>query len=271
MKLNPTIREIVNAWVNDVPKNNSPMIVLDDENSATCRADFFGDDNSDPAATGKEIYSNPDNLPTAVASIMNHNQKRADFHPSESDPVKLFKSFEGYVFQVDDCPFLHLVKSDLTKQSFESSDYNKLIDGIIKLYDGIKAEDKEKMKEQIADLGRSVFNKSGSDVIKNLFSETTVFMDDKEPMLYLYFTQLRMTYENPGAFKPDVNKQSYTVNRAQYKILPELIRTYADTLAKLDKKNVDDWLTESTTKERPEAKICFKLKPYQDNSKHLVE
>jgi hypothetical protein len=258
------LEEIIQGWIHVMPKASVTKSFTNEDEAATCRANFIGENNSDPTAEGKEIYTDIKNLPTAIASIMNHNQLRANFHPSEEDPEMLFNSFKDYVREVDNCPFLHLTLHDSQKQSFESSDYNKLIDQIIKLYDGVSAENKDKMKDSIADLGKSVFSNSGSDVLKNLFSETTVFIGDEngEPTLYLFFTQLHMVYESPGAFKPDVNKQSYSVARAQYTILPELIKANADSLQKLNKKDVDDWLNDSTSPERKEAELCFKVEPY---------
>jgi hypothetical protein len=56
--------------------------------------------------------------------------------------------------------------------------------------------------------------------------------------------------------------QSYTVNRAEYKVLAELIHAHASSLAGLDRKSVDDWMNLSSTPERENAKLCFKVPKY---------
>jgi hypothetical protein len=58
--------------------------------------------------------------------------------------------------------------------------------------------------------------------------------------------------------------QEYTVNRTEYRILNEMIITYAEQLARLDKRNVDDWTNESTTPEKQGYKLCFNVDPYTE-------
>ncbi len=264
MKTNQSVREIVNAWIHDLPDLSVASIVTSDEKAATSRANFLGEDNSDPAAAGMDIYSKEKNLPTAVSSIMNHNMTKAKFHPAAEDPKTLYASFLKYVEVIDSCPFLHLTRTEKQQQSFSSKNYNQLIDQVVGLYDSVSQSDKNKIKDSIANIAKSVFSQTKSDAFTNLFSEVTLDFDRPNPKLYLYFTQLRMKYEHKGLFKPDVEEQEYTVHVTEYDVLKDVIKAYASELAKIDKTNLDDWLKESTTKERKDAALCFKVTPYKE-------
>jgi hypothetical protein len=253
-----SLRLIIQEWLHPVSlSGRTSFLSAANDTSATARGTALGENNSDPQATGKEIYSNPQNLPTAIASIMNHAQNRADFHPASVPPDQLAQKFNGYVTEVDKTPFFHLEKHDSVKQSFYSKDYNKLIDQISGLYDSVSSGDRSKIKDDITDMAKSVFSDQRSEQWRNLFSQSTIdFSDIRRPKLFIYYTTLRMKHDSSG--KSEVNEQEYTVSRTEYTVLADLIRAYASNLASLDKKSVDDWLTESTTQERANAKLCFK-------------
>lgn len=255
-----SLRQTVNDWLaQEVPVSASTF--TDSTEKATTRANLIGTDNSDPAAQGVEIYTDPKNLGTAVASIMGRNQRVANFHPAYQTPEILATKFSEYINQVDKCPFLHLVKNDYVKHSFNSKDYNVLIDQVVKLYEGIASEDLNKMKDSIAEMGKSIFSQEKAEDFKNLFCETTLLLKKEGNKLLIFNTTLHMKKEHKGLFKPDIEEQEYTVNRSEYIILPELIKTHATALAALDKLNVDDWMSGSTSPE-VQDKLCFKVKPF---------
>jgi len=255
MKNSISVRQLVSDWINSpIPAS----VQTSSESKATARANMLGTDNSDPAASGEHIYTDPKNLGTAVASIMGRNQRVADFHPAFQAPEVLATKFEDYIRNVDKCPFLHLVKNDYVKHTFNSKDYNVLIDAIVKLYEGITSEDMDKMKNSIAEMGKSIFSQEKAEDFKNLFSETTLLLKKENSKLLIFHTTLHMKKEHKGLFKPDIEEQEYTVNRAEYIILPELMKTHAKALAALDKLSVDDWMTDSTSSE-VRKDLCFKV------------
>lgn len=249
------IRDTVQNWVHVLP--NRPRPLTDDDVSATSRGTFLGQDTSDPDAKGVAIYSETDNLPTAIASILNHSQIRANFHPANTKPEELAAAFAGYVTEIDANPFFHLEISESDKQAFYSSDYNLLIDQVVNLYKGVSVEDLNEIKASITDMAKSVFGQEKSEQWKNVFSQSSIDMSDLEnPKFYLYYTSLHMFHEKSG--KSEVKEQDYEVRTTTYLILPDLIKANAQTLANLDKKTVDDWLGGSTSPERPNAQLCFR-------------
>ena len=251
-----TLQQLVETWIFVSPDHD----VFPDAaggSSATVGANFLGTDNSDPGARGEQIYSDPKNLPTAVASIMNHSQKKAKFHPASDTPEEVARAYNEYIRQIDNTPFFHLQKNERTDQTYNSKNYNKLIDQVVKLYDGITEADRNKIKNSIADMGKAVFGESSAEQWKNIFSQTTIDkVEEGYAKIYIYYTSLYMKHEEG---KSEVEVQKYSVNRAEYIVLDDIIRAYAEKLASLDKKNIDDWLDESSTPERENAALCFEV------------
>jgi len=255
---NITIRQLVEAWIHVSPDFKVGRRLATDE-AATVQANMLGTDTSDPDAQGTAIYTELQNLPTAIASIMNHVQERADFHPATQTPEQLAVSFPNYVEEVDRTPFFALLENEQTRKKYESTDYNVLIDQVVNLYDGVSDQDKNAIKESIADMGKAVFGRESSEQWKNMFSQSTLdFSDLNNPSLYVYYTTLYMKHEKG---KAEINIQEYSVNRTKYTILPDLIKANAKKLTKLDKKNIDEWLNGSASPQRPDAKLCFQVKP----------
>jgi hypothetical protein len=255
------VRDIVQSWIHVMPAAPTPL-PEDDKVAATSRGTFLGQNTADPDAQGEAIYSQTQNLPTAIASLLNHSQNRANFHPAGMSPDKLAEAFNSYVHEIDGNPFFHLTTNESDKQAFYSSDYNLLIDQVVNLYKGVSSEDLNEIKGAITDMAKSVFGQQKSEQWKNVFSQSSIDMTDLEnPKFYLYYTSLHMMHEKSG--KSEVSEQDYEVRATTYLILPDLIKAHASKLASIDKKTVDDWLGGSTSPEKPNPKLCFTPKPFR--------
>ncbi len=255
---NLSVREIVDNWLLIDPINLGEVgFKSDTKTAATAAGNYLGKDDSDQNADHIAIYTDPRNLPTAVASIFNHAQNRAGFHPANTSADKLAVAFDSYVKEIDKTPFLHFVENKSDKQTFESKDYNALIDRVVALYDGVSSEDKKKLKESLVDMAKSVFGQiKKSEDWKNMFSQATLdFTNYASPTFMLYYTSLYMFHSGTG--KAEVSKQTFEVRATKYQVLPELIRVYAPKLAQLDNKSVDDWANDSTSPKQLNVKLCF--------------
>jgi hypothetical protein len=250
------LHELLAYWMYVMPQAARPMLAqVTDSCSATAGASVFGDDNSDHQAKGRDIYTETKNLPTAVASIMNHAQNRANFHPAASPPEILYESFQQYINEIDKTPFFHLTKHDSVRQSFASKDYNRLIGEIVSMYDSVSTEDKDKIKESIIEMGKSVFGQEKSEQFRNLFSQSSIsFENPNQPKVLIYYTKLHMKHVSG---KAELNDQDYSVSRAEYVVLAELVHVNADSLVALDTRTIDEWVKESTSKKNENMKLCF--------------
>ncbi|HEV2099424.1 MAG TPA: hypothetical protein VGR45_10930 [Stellaceae bacterium] len=256
---NRLVRDLVQEWIHILPPAYSPVVTADNV-AATARGTFLGQDTSDPDAQGVAIYKETQNLPTAIASLLNHSQLRANFHPASTTPDKLAAAFEAYVTEIDANPFFHLETNETDKQKFYSRDYNLLIDQVVNLYKGVSTQDLNELKTAITDMAKSVFGQERSEQWKNVFSQSSINLSDlQNPKFYLYYTSLHMFHEKTG--KSEVNEQDYEVRATTYLILPDLIRAQAERLAGLDRKSVDDWLSGATSPEAKNAQLCFTPTP----------
>lgn len=252
-----TVRDVVHDWLQiQIADINQAWLRSDANTAATAAGNFLGKNDSDPNAQGIAIYKDPRNLPTAIASILNHTQNKAGFHPASIPADKLAAAFGSYVTEIDKTPFLHLVQNSSDKQKFESSNYNALIDRVVGLYDGVSSQDKEKIKQSIVDMAKSVFTQTHSEDWKNLFAQSTLdFTDYGNPTFILYYTSLYMYHDKNG--KSDVAKQEFEVRATKYQVLPEMIKAYAEKLVTLDVQSVDNWLSDNTSPKAQNIRLCF--------------
>ncbi|MEH1930585.1 hypothetical protein [Nostoc sp.] len=120
---NLSVRDVVNAWLQIQSADiNEAWLKSDARIAGTAAGVYLGENDSNPNAQGIAIYQDAKNLPTAVASILNHAQNRAGFHPASTSADVLPAAFGLYVREIDRTPFLHLKESSSDKQKFESKD-----------------------------------------------------------------------------------------------------------------------------------------------------
>lgn len=253
-----TVQQLVQEWIHIIPSQPVRMAALvESKIAATNKGIFLGQDTSDPNADGADIYTNSANLPTAIASILNHVQNRANFHPLSSSPEVLAQAFDRYVNELDAVPFFSLHSSVNTKHSFYSSDYNILIDQLVDLYRGATEKDLVAIKDATVSMGKSVFGQKEAEDWKNLFSQSVInYSVSSAATVLVYYTSLHMFHGTDG--KSEISRQDYEVRQAEYVVLPDMIKTYAKKLAALDKRKVDDWVKSESSPERENAvQPCF--------------
>jgi len=260
---NLNITHLVESWIHvspSFPIKEPPVNIF----QVIARANMLGTDTNDPSSKGGKVYSEPQNLPTAIASILNHAENRANFHPQSQSGERLVCDFINYLQQIDLTPFFSLTKNESTVNKFESKNYNVLIDQIISLYDGVLSKsDENAMRKSIADMAKSVFGRDPLSDQKTIFLMTTIDMvNPLIPRILIYYTTLHMKYVKG---KSEIVLQEYQVNKQEYVVLPDLIRACANKLSILPRISVDQWIIESTSPERVNAKLCFKISEAQRN------
>lgn len=247
----------VQRWLNGKsPVNRRFVLKVEETTQANTGGVFLGKNESDPKATGKEIFDNPKNLPTAVSSILQHAQNRADFHPSFQEPIAVAEKFKDYLREVDKIPFLHLAMNDRVQKEYKEKNYDKLIDEIVSLYDGFEQKDKLKLKESIRNIASSLLSSKDTKLYRDIFSQATIRKEDNKGYeVIIYYTNFAMERtEKKGEVR--IN-QSYTVNRAIYNVLEASIKAHAEALSKLTKTDVEDWIKETSTPPNTSLKLCF--------------
>ncbi|HBJ6432835.1 TPA: hypothetical protein MM852_003615 [Salmonella enterica subsp. enterica] len=251
---------LINNWIiNDTTHSNKNIGTLTNVVSATAgtaAAVFLGKDTTETGAAGENIYANPKNLPTAIASIMSHTQKKINFFPGHITSEEISTKFSDYIKELQSTPFFHLEKYADHKQKVYTKDYEKLIDQLSSIYDGLQSSEVQKIKESIVAMAKSVFGQSKSELWDNLFSQTTIDLSDPiYPKIRVYFTTLHMIHEENG--KCEVSEQEYIVETMQFKVLSPLIQANASKLVELDKTQIDTWMSASSSKHNTAVRLCF--------------
>ncbi len=251
--------EPIIAWLGQKPTTG--FIVDGPLHPATSRGDFLGQDNSDPAAKGERIFTDFNNLPMAVATILNHTMNKADFHPETQPPGQLSLALKRYVYELSQMPFFHKEFHDTVPGRIDSKDYNILINNIVALYKDFPPAYLEDIKISIGNMARSVFANVNGEGYINLFAAFTIsVVNNARPVVMIYESRLRMYHGTNG--KEEVSIQEYTVNRNIYDISYEIIKANAALLTSLMTTSVFKWIQNVTSPEEENKKLCFRLRPF---------
>lgn len=255
------IRQLVSEWVSGGGcslATASTLLAVDTEQAqyADTVALFLGCNTSLLKAHGVEVFSDPQNLPTAIASIMSHSQDVVYYHPVVQSPELVSERFYAYLVGIYNTPFFHLIRNDFVKQSFQSKDYNQLIEQVVSLYHMASESDRDKLECKINEMAKSVLSQSHTDHWNNLFSITSIDCSNaKQPKISIYYASLRMAHEELA--KSEVLEQEYIVNRVEYIVLSDLIHLYAEELSCLSNVHIGDWIENSSSPQNSVFKLCF--------------
>ena len=242
------IDNLILNWINNTQLTLNSHFLSNENSSETSitNALFLGEDTSDKNATGEDIFSKPKNLPTAVASLLNAAQKKADFHPSTQTQEVCAEKFDDYLLEVDQIPFLYLNEIIEDGGKFYNKDYDVIIDSVLKLYGDVTAEDEVKITESITEMANSVFSVKKAERYKSLFSQPLIdYKGNDKADFSIVYTSLFMKHDKDG--KSELSEQSFIVKKINYNVLSSLIHTYAKDLAKLTDTTVSEWINNLDT------------------------
>ncbi|MDO6706774.1 hypothetical protein [Photobacterium sp. 1_MG-2023] len=254
-------RESILSWIKKTPNASHKVrkqSIIDDDTptNVVSQGNFWGvDDNSTSDTNKYDIFRDPKYLPTAVSSILERCQKLANFHPSTDFTDETPENFDEYLRQIDECPFIHLVSLSSDRRTYESKNYNDLIDAVISCYPPMSPAAENEMVNKIAEMGKSIFSQSSAEATKDLFDQVNQITDQSKDnsQLLISNTTLHMKYEKG---KSEVTEQSFEVTVRTYEVLTAKIHRYADILEDIDREDVSGWTKKLTTPES-RSELCF--------------
>ncbi len=225
-------------------------------------AAVLGSTTVDPKSKGIEIYKDPKNLPTALASILNHVQQQANFHPYKQDAKAIGHFYPGLEVVIKDLKIFGKPYCDQFKNNFSTKDYNQLLNQVISIFHGLPIRDLNLLKQKLANMGLSVFNVKES--ITRTMNFNMMMIDLKQPSkpyLILFHANFVMSKTKSG--KSDVAQQRYSINRSIYPINVSLIQQYAEALTSLDETSVETWINSASTPSSQgfRSGLCFRVEP----------
>jgi len=223
---------------------------------ASCKALFLGLDNSDPNASGTDIFSNPKNLPIAVATILKYIQSRSDFYPDTQNAKIVTNTIKEHYRQLDKAPVLNLMDHSFTQKKFSNKNYQKIIDDFMTLFSDYSNEDKTKIRNTVRELIQTQSFDTGTNTYKNAFYLIIVRnKNNQNPDICLYNTSFEMEVK---AGQPQIKSdQDYTFVRTIYNVPSDMLARNAKPLSSLSKVTLDEWITSNSSPKNTAINLCF--------------
>ncbi|MEO4006175.1 hypothetical protein [Flavobacterium sp. CAU 1735] len=223
---------------------------------ACCKALFLGSDDSDPNASGTEIFSNPKNLPVAVATILKLIQTRSDFYPDTQNANALFKAIEPYSHHLYTAPFLNLMDGNSIQKDFVNKNYQKIIDDFMTLFSDYSNEDKIKIRNSVRELIQTQSFNAETNTYKNKF--VLIIIRNKTNQnadICFYSTSFDMEI---SAGQPHIKgNQDYTLAYTIYNLPTSNLQRVAQPLSRLPKTTVNEWIKSNSSPKNTAISLCF--------------
>ncbi|KAB7692640.1 hypothetical protein GBN24_05845 [Plesiomonas shigelloides] len=245
------VRQLVEQWMANTgveynSRSDAPYINTENAKYVSAVAVFLGVDTSSANAKGVDIFLVPENLPTAIATIMARAQSAADYHPAKQSPEVLAEKFPAYVVSLDKVPFFSLTMNDNVKLSISAKDYASLANQIVSSFGVVGQIDKKSLTIKVIEIAEKVLSQGAAENSGGLLIISSIdYTSPLEPKLYIYHAL--MNKQHAQLAKPSPLCLDVVVNRMEFAVLPELIRTYANTLSRLEKVSVKEWIYDSSS------------------------
>lgn len=248
-----SIDKSINRWITDsgagcISVTSSLSINTDGFRYADSVAVFLGFDTSTTTKNHSDIFSNPRNLPTAITTILTYAQSMAYYHPLSQSPNFLAERLTSYLIGVDKIPFFKIVKDDYSKIKVKPycNDKHSFINNIMSFIDVKNDIENAKLKRGVTAITENAFNRHINGSWDNVLSISIIdLLRPLEPKISIYYISIRIQRNRIN--KNATLESSYIINRVEYMVSPELIRTHAETLSNLVIVDVDEWINESSS------------------------
>ena len=182
---------------------------------------------------------------TGCTTVMDMARVTSGFNPQIPLKEGNYTSYLDYVKRIASAPFFHLEYSNTIEYHRESKDWNDAIDEIVGLYDGIKAEDENKIKESLVNLAKAATSRSDTKQKENLFVQNSLEAS-MQYRVHIYYSNVELVEHKS---KGSTSKQTdFTIARTRLRFYDELWEHYAERVMKKHVKLMDDWLDDNTTK-----------------------
>lgn len=198
---------------------------------------------------------------TGCATVLDMARQSSGYNPLVlADDGENEKNFKDYIKRILDAPFFHIVSSDSSEYNNTTQDWNKLIDFISDLYDGVTDRDKKQIVKSIKSLVNIAASEVDEKQNKSLFIQSTLEVDQEVIQLYIYSSNLTMQ-RTSKRMKPDSSDTHITIHKAVLNFYIDLWPSSAEKVMNKHVKRLDSWLDDNTAKEKTSKKVnltCLK-------------
>lgn len=198
---------------------------------------------------------------TGCTTVMDMARIAASYNPLAPNDTADEKAtnraaYNDYVARVMRAPFFTLNNSDSSTYHRQESNWDTAVDAIVALYDGVEAEDKDKIKTSLANLAKAAGSNSNTSNTDNLFVQSTLNLD-AEIIVYIYSSVISMMESKSKG--SDSKQTDIVIQRTQLTFYKNLWPSYAQMVMNHHVKLVADWLNDNSAPVGPKAmKLCIK-------------
>lgn len=152
--------------------------------------------------------------------------------------------YQQYLKNIGSNPIFVLQMSDRQHYERTSSDWNTVIDAIANTFEGITAEDKNKIVTGLKDLATAASSKMETTQTQSIFVQNAVNVDGKVT-LYLYNSSVSFYEKSGKGF--DVKQNTFDIVRLELAFQTQLWPQIVAKVAAKFYSSIDDWLNNNST------------------------
>jgi hypothetical protein len=178
-------------------------------------------------------------------SIMNIARVASGFNPLLPDVKGNVERFQDYTRRILSAPFFNLGYADSKTEIRQSEDWDDLIRSIVELFEGIEKEDRDRIKDGLANLAIAAGSRSGTKQTQNLFVQNVLQLDGGTLSIFIYYSSVVLQEDK---VKGSTSRQSeFTIARSKLVFRTGDWPAFAERVWKKQVTVVDDWLDDNTT------------------------
>ena len=166
------------------------------------------------------------------------------FNPLSNDVTGQEPKFKQYLENVNESPFFDIPFSSTTTIKQTSQDYNKLIDDILALYEGITTGDKSKIKDSLLQMAKAATSRKETQQSQTLFAQNTIQGSGSDVTVYIYYSTVQMTLKDG---KSTSFQSDYEIMQARLNFFVDFWPIYAEKVMNVNYTAVNQWLNHMTT------------------------
>lgn len=153
-------------------------------------------------------------------------------------------AYQNYLTKIGSCPLFVLKMSDRQTLQRQTTDWNTIIDAIADTFQGIQAEDKNKIVDGLKNLAKAASSTMSTTETENVFVQNALNVDGVVT-LYLYNSTVTFREESGKGF--DSKQNTFDVTRVELQFQTKLWPQYTAAVAAKFTSTVDDWLDNNST------------------------
>lgn len=188
-------------------------------------------------------------------SVMTMARTKAGFDPTDTEDENANSKFLQYSANLQKAPFFHLVSSDVSHFERNEESWDKVVDNILDLYDGVSSNDKNNIRTSIGNIAKCAMNKAGTTQTENLFIQSEIDYAD-EIKVYVLWSEIQLTYVSG---KSTSTQEKIDISRLELQFDKVMWPYYASMVLKYNVSFIEEWLKENAVPKQEDVleTVCF--------------